>query len=146
MYGNSIRLFKNKYRYDGIVHNKLKLDDFYDASEHIQVINFQFMERYKIEWKCEQNKRLMDKKIAAQGWTFMNAMHYADIFRKRWTWVRDINDAYQTIKYLGKALSLADGETDFVLVEKCRQTMQLLYKEIGNESNKVIQERISSTG
>jgi glycosyltransferase involved in cell wall biosynthesis len=104
--GNAIRLFRNKpeHKYQGVVHNKLEIKK--AAALQIPVYNFEWYEKDKIDWKCEQNKRLMDKKVKKEGWNHLNYVHYSDIYRKLWTWKGDIEAGKKAVHYLNKAIKL----------------------------------------
>jgi len=101
MLGDAIRMFRNnpEYRYEGIVHNKLNINNPMKKS-NIPVYNFEWFEKEKIAEKCKRNKRLMDKKVKIEGWNHLNYVHYADIYRKLWLWKGDTKDGLEAVKYL----------------------------------------------
>ncbi len=107
--GNAIRLFKNnlEFKYQGCVHNKLEIEK--TSMLNLPIYNFEWYERDKVDWKCEQNKKLMDKKIEAEGWNHLNYVHYSDIYRKLWTWKSDVEAGEKAVHYLNKALKLQFG-------------------------------------
>jgi glycosyltransferase involved in cell wall biosynthesis len=104
-YGSSIRLFQKDrgFRYHGTVHNVINCSEYKQVG--IPICNFNYKERDKIDFKTEQNKRLMDEKIKREGWNYINSVHYADIYRKRWAWLGKIEDLEQAMIYLEKALT-----------------------------------------
>ena len=108
--GASPRLFLRSkgYKYEGIVHNKLNVDDetMTRHTRFLTIYNFAYKERDDIVWKCEQNKKLMDIKVKEQGWTFENCIHYSDIYRKLWTWKKDTKDGKRAVHYLNQALRI----------------------------------------
>ena len=115
IYGQAIRLFRNNgYKYEGIVHNKLTIDNPANV-DTLGVYNFEYKGRHKVKDKAVQNKRLMDKKIKAEGWTQRNCIHYADIYRQVWNWHKDDPIvAKNAIKYLNKSLEI---KHNFKMVE-----------------------------
>jgi len=105
-YGKSIRLFRRScnYKYEGIVHNKLNCKEEDSQEIPICIYNFNYYEVNKLDFKTEQNKRLMDIKVKQQGWNFLNCVHYGDIYRKLWTWKHIPEDGFEAIKHFEHAL------------------------------------------
>ena len=66
MYGYAIRLFRNDkgYKYENLIHNELDIDRETTGKSGVGVINMNYKEAYRIDWKSEQNKRMMLKKIS----------------------------------------------------------------------------------
>jgi len=104
IYGKSIRLFKKGYKYKYLVHNELECEEW--AETDIPIHNFEFMDRFKIDEKTAQNKRLMKKKIKQMGLTAVNAINYADIFRKLYHWKHRERDLRTAIYFLKQSLRL----------------------------------------
>ncbi len=109
-YGSAIRMFKNGmgYFYDGIVHNELMYDFKQDNKRYgkseLNIYNRAWFEKDTIEEKCRQNKKLLDLKIKQRGWTFLNCVHYSDVYRKLWFWTKDKEAGSKAIFYLNMAL------------------------------------------
>ncbi len=100
------RMFRSDkdYRYEGIVHNKLNLNGASIGRSGLAINNFKFREKPRIKEKAIQSKRLMDIKIKEQGWTSLNCIHYADIYRGLWIWYGDIKNGKRAIHYINMAL------------------------------------------
>ena len=104
------RMFRNNngFKYEGIVHNQLIVNGEISENSNCAINNFKFREKATIKEKTKQNKRLLDRKIANQGWTFMNCVHYADVYRGLWMWFGEIKNGERAIHYLDMALKIKD--------------------------------------
>jgi len=136
LYGKAIRLFRKGYKYEGIVHNKLNIEN--PADSGLSVNNFAFKERDTIREKCDRNKKLMEKKIKSQGWTHINCIHYSDIYRKLWTWHGDIKDGMKAVHYLNEALK---KQKDI----KITQVRDLILKEIEYVKQNRLQNKLNKS-
>ena len=145
LYGKAIRLFRNHkgFKYEGLVHNKLKIDKAKVKDSKLGIINLNFKERHKVQWKCDQNKRLMDKKIKLEGWNFLNYIHYSDIYRKLWTWKGQIEDGEQCVHYLNLALKEKfDDKITAIRNKILKEVNHVKSKSNGDGSSQDIQHRI----
>jgi len=102
------RMFRNGkgFKYEGIVHNKLMFNGQLSKNSKCAINNFKFREKRTYKEKAAANKILLDKKIIDQGWTFLNCVHYADIYRGLWTWFGDVKDGNRAVHYLDMALKI----------------------------------------
>ena len=100
------RMFRRDkdYRYKGVVHNKLNLNSASIGPSGLAINNFKFKEKPRIKEKAIQNKRLMDIKIKEEGWTSLNCLHYADIYRGLWIWHGDTKNGKRAVHYINMAL------------------------------------------
>ena len=131
-YGKSIRLFRRSkgYRYDGIVHNRLNTE--VSVEIPICIYNFNYYEINKLDFKTEQNKRLMDQKVKQQGWNFLNCVHYGDIYRKLWTWRRNPEDGFEAIKHFEHAIQFNPDSHIQEVIDSINEEIAKYYEQKNN--------------
>lgn len=126
LYGNALRLFRadKGFLYEGCVHEKLEGIKEVGQMPGAAIYHYQYHERENFQEKFHYYSKLMERKIHKEGWTFLNNVYYADLYRRKFIWTGDPEALLQAIKYLEAAQKI--DATNKIVNDLCVQLKGVL--------------------
>lgn len=105
LYGSAVRLFRadRGFLYSGCLHERIETFKEIVQLPGVSIYHMQFNEQRNFKEKFIYFKKLMDRTIHKEGWTFLNHVYYADLYRKKYIWGSEIPDLAVAVDHLEKA-------------------------------------------
>jgi len=125
-YGKALRLFKKKENvfYDGIIHERLmNVENVEEVG--VPVYHFQFHEAKKINKKFKKYVSMMERKIKAEGRTFINLVHLSDAYRRKYIWTQDEKALKKMLAILDEALKINNDPTILQVYNEYKKRMEV---------------------